>query len=223
MYYIVFILLISLIIILLFYMLISIEIKYKRDEENDIIIFHIKTGFGLIKYKIEVPYIDFLKNVENIGIRYKVISKSFIGSRDSISIKRMDTINDIIKIIKQIKLNYELNKESINYLMKKIRINNIILRISFGFEDAFNTALFYGVLCTLIISILVMLKKKIKMDIKELDLRPVFAKEVLKVEFGCIIEVRLGHIIIGIKKIRNIAKGSVAYGTAYTSINENNP
>lgn len=204
-------------------MLISIEIKYKRDEENDIIIFHIKTGFGLIKYKIEVPYIDFLKNVENIGIRYKVISKSFIGSRDSISIKRMDTINDIIKIIKQIKLNYELNKESINYLMKKIRINNIILRISFGFEDAFNTALFYGVLCTLIISILVMLKKKIKMDIKELDLRPVFAKEVLKVEFGCIIEVRLGHIIIGIKKIRNIAKGSVAYGTAYTSINENNP
>ena len=107
--------------------------------------------------------------------------------------------------------------------MKNIRINNIIIKISFGFEDAFNTALFYGVLCTLIISILVMLKKKIKMDIKELDLRPAFAKEALKVEFGCIIEVRLGHIIIGIKKMRNIAKGSVTYGTAYTSLNENNP
>lgn len=204
-------------------MLISIDIKYKRNEENDIIIFHMITGFGLIKYKIEMPYIDFLKDVESIGIRYKIISKSLIESRDSISMRRIETVNDIIENIKQIKLNHNSNKQSINYLMKKIRINNAIIKISFGFEDAFNTALFYGVLSAIFINILVRLKKKLKMNIKELDFRPVFAKDALKVEFGCIIEVRLGHIIIGIKKMRNISKGSVAYGTAYTGINENNP
>lgn len=222
-YYIVFVIIISLVIILLYYMLIIIDIKYKRSKENDIIIFQMITGFGLIKYNLEIPYIDFLKNVENIGIRYKVISKSLISSRDSIGFRKMDTVYDIIEIINQIKLNYDVNKKSITYLMKKARVNDVIIKISFGFEDAFNTALFYGILSTLIINILVMLKKKLKMNIEEIDLRPVFAKDVLKVEFGCIIEVRLGHIITGIRKMRNIAKGSVAYGTAYTSINENNP
>lgn len=72
-------------------------------------------------------------------------------------------------------------------------------------------------------NILALLNKKVKADIEKIEFTPIFNKDILEVELSCIIVLRLGYIITGIKMMKNIAKGSVVYGTTYSSINENNP
>ena len=82
-----------------------------------------------------------------------------------------------------------------------MKIDDIIIKISFGFEDAFNTSIFFGFLSALIINSLSILKTKLKIDQTKLRLTPIFGENTLSAELSCIIEVRLGHIITGIKMI----------------------
>lgn len=221
--YIICIFILLLIIIILYYMVVSIHIKYKKCEESDLIIFLIITGFGLIKYKLEIPYLDFFANVETLGTKCKMIFKSLTGGREFIGIKKIETVFDFIEMLKKMKINHKINSKLVNYLIQKIKINNILIKVSFGLEDAFKTAIIYGILCAILTNILALLNKKVKADIEKIEFTPIFNKDILEVELSCIIVLRLGYIITGIKMMKNIAKGSVVYGTTYSSINENNP
>ncbi len=116
---------------------------------------------------------------------------------------------------------YFVNKKGILYLMKKTKTYDVILDLKFGLDDASSTAISYGLFSTFLTNLIAAAKRMTMIDIKEINIIPIFNETVLEFDFACIIEAKIGNIIIALKSVKK-KKRSVAFGTAHPSVNENN-
>lgn len=201
-------------------MVISIKIIYKKNIDYYILDVNVSIGFGTIRFSIPKHYIKSLLKLENFSLRLNDFF--YILKKCEYSYIK-DFILYLSKLINKTKLNYSLNKYSIKYLVKNIKVCGVILKIKFGFNDAFNTAIAFGLLSTFLINLLTIINSIAVLNIDHIELIPVFGTNVLEFDFVCIIEAKLGNIITALKLIKKNKKGSVAFGTTYPSVNENNP
>jgi len=191
------------------------NITYKKLNDNDVIIAHLSTFYGIIRYKIEMPLSDFISKINNNIEKFK-----------HRSIKRSETkpknFFDFFDIIENFTSTYKLYKKSTDYLIKKIYIKDFSINIEYGFNDAYIAAICYGFFYILITNFLIYIQSFMNLHVKDIMIKPEFNKEVLNMEFNCIIGIKIGHIISALKMFIKSSKGSEVDGTAYRRSYENN-
>lgn len=193
-------------IIVILIMPIKILIKTFKKNNDDLILIKIISGFGLIRLKYEIPYINLILNNEKVNILYKNKSNKKNNTDNNTKDKKFG-----IKELKEIHSDYKVSKEGINrafgYLLRKIKIRKFYIKIVYGFSDVMTTSLMYGLLWSVIGSLTTVTNKLLNITIKDIVIIPDFEKSSKKYEFSCIITLKLGHIIItGIKAIPSMIK-----------------
>lgn len=209
-------------ILFLYHLHIKLKIDYKKTNNSDIIILIISMAFGIIKYRIELPFLDFVKRMDNFAIRYRIRFKSGKEIRNQLKFRRAESMSEFFSKFDDLIDCYYINKNTISYFSKKTHINNFSLNASLGFDDAYITGISCGVLYVVVINFLAFLKRDINLQIQYIKFEPVFNKEVFDLKLNCIIDIKLGHIIIGIKKLIKTSRGSEISGATYPGSYENN-
>lgn len=198
------------------------DITYKRFENNDIVIIIIYALYGIIKYKIELPFLDFIKKMDRFTMRFRIRFQTGKEVKDKIEFKRAESIDEFIDDINNLAEKYKLYKKSIDYMIKRIYIKDFVMDLSFGFDDAYITGVSYGIFYTFLASLAAYIKGHLNLDIKSVNLKPVFNKYVFDLVLNCIIDIKIGHIITGLAKFIKTSRGSEIDGTTHSGSYENN-
>ncbi|MPN20079.1 hypothetical protein SDC9_167456 [bioreactor metagenome] len=212
----------SIVALALFHSHLKLKISYKRIENNDIITLAASAFFGIIKYKAELPFLDFVKKMDNFAVRFRLRLKSGKEIQDEIRFKRIESLDELLSSLDDMMSYYRLNKKAIKYLAKKAQIRDFCVYSAFGFDDAYITGVMYGILYTVIVNFLAFIKAHIDLYIKAIDLKPVFNKEVFHIMLNCIIDIKIGHIITALRMFIKTSRGSEIDGTTYSRTYENN-
>lgn len=195
------------------YIPVFIKIEIKRKDHDDIISVETTLLKCLIKFNYEISYNDLVtKNKSQLlKINRKLEEKNI--EKDLLNKESVLGFEDIIKIYNNIKKYSNTFNKIIHYIIKKIHINSLNWSIKIGLGDAALTGIAYGVLWTIIGTLLNILLnyKKIK-EIKDMNINiyPNFNESILEIDFFCIIKLKIVHIIIaGFKGIKVFIEGGV--------------
>lgn len=220
-----------LIIILLLFLLslsyVHITFVFHRLSDDDYISVNI-TVFKIIKLKYEIPTLDIVFNNKLMpGIRMK--KKLSSRAKDIQKSKNIFSISNLKKAYKKFKKIFDIYRESIEYLIHKIKITSITWHTSIGTGDAAYTAILTGVLWGIKGNIVNYIIKDKKYGEIDLDVAPNFSKPVFETYLHCIIKIQIANIIIGGIRILVLLfyntifkKGGEGVGrTSYSGSNEN--
>ncbi|MBK5652833.1 MAG: DUF2953 domain-containing protein, partial [Rhizobium sp.] len=99
---------------------------------------------------------------------------------------------------------YIKNKSGLNHILdyfsSKISIKDVNINIEFGLIDAYITSITYGAVCSFLGIIISILDRQLNIQYSKIDIKPLFNDESFRLNFNCIITLKIGHIInTGIK------------------------
>ncbi|WP_372995591.1 DUF2953 domain-containing protein [Lutispora sp.] len=198
------------------------SITYKKLNNNDIIIVQLSTFYGIINYSIEMPVLDFINKMDSYIIKFKLGNKRRRKIKYKFNFKRPKTIGEFFDMLVNFINKYKLHKESADYIIKKTYTKDLSIKIEYGLNDAYITAICYGLFYILITNIIIYMQSHMSLQVKDIILKPFFNKEVFNLEFNCIIGIKIGHIISALKMFIKTSRGSEIDGTAYRRPYENN-
>ncbi|MFA5524254.1 MAG: DUF2953 domain-containing protein [Tissierellales bacterium] len=188
---------------------ISIKIELNKKRVDDKISFKITVLRGLIKFYYEISYIDLVTK------KNKLNNNCAESSSENASIKKKKSKKNghLITVYYKIKKYIDLFIDIINYIIRKITINSLKWSSTVGFGDAALTGIAYGILWTIIGSLLNIIFNNKKINNVSVNLYPDFNNSILEIDFFCIIKFKIAHIIIaGIKGLKVLIKGGVLNG-----------
>lgn len=170
----------------------QLEIRIKFDNEDNYSSFIVRLFRGLvIRHRF-----NFSLNVsENDPV-------SLILRKTGSNLERQAMIGDIVLFLSNYYKANIRHIEQIKYLISKITIEKIYLDMIIGLHNAAQTALVSGAALTLFTALSGYLKSNLRMKDNRIKLTPYFDGEKFYMELNCIINVKLGYIII--TKIRMI-------------------
>mgnify|MGYP003794280413 CR=1 FL=1 len=110
--------------------------------------------------------------------------------------KHKDFFKKIHKYIKLLRKHSHTLKKCLIYILKRLKFNKIYIDSMIGTGDPMSTSLLTGTISTFLFNGLTYLGRFSKINTHRLIVRPEFAKTIFKVKFHCIIQIKLGYIII---------------------------
>lgn len=202
--------LIILLIIILFLPL-HIVITIKIGEMN---LFNIKIKIfnKIVVYKYNIPIENVINNTSNNS------SKNNDNKNEN---NRCNTKKNILKIIEEIVnnlesalkrayCNYEEMAPILKYLQYKFRITNLKWITHVGLDDAAFTAVTTGVLWNIKMKLYSILTSYLSIEDFNIDIKPVYNKKVLDIDFYCIIKLKIVYIIIAGLKVKLLKRKGCA-------------
>lgn len=191
------VLIILILFILLYIMPLKIQIFYKLINKSNELEIYFKTMYGLINYKIDIPYLK-MKLGDKPGIKYKINLEGTKNKEDIVNNKKKLSIEEFKKSINRSKITYEKYKNVIKYFINKVFIKELKLNTEYDFEDAAVTGITAGILHSIESNILLWILKYKKIENYRFNINPLFKQEnIIHINFSCIIQFKLGHIING--------------------------
>lgn len=182
------------IVLILLLVPIYLNIKIQRENENDNVEFKIFLLKGLIKFGVELPFLDIILAGNQPSIEVK--EKEEANEKDVSENKHILSIKEILKSIEQ-GLHVKTTILVITrYLVRKIRIIKFVWRTSIGLEDAAITGVLSGGLWSIKGFILSFILNNKEIEDLRLKVIPHFNKNIFETYFDCIIKLRLVYIII---------------------------
>ncbi|WP_165916148.1 DUF2953 domain-containing protein [Marinisporobacter balticus] len=181
---------------ILFFVPITISIKILKDGTNDKVILKIKTLFGLFNYKIEIPFVDL--DMKKNGIPFLKLNTEVKKNEDELieENKTMVTFEEIKKIVKKAKYFLKYYTSPIKYVLEKMKISDFLWTTEFGIENAAVTGLLSGILWAAKSQLITIMRNNITCSKVTLKVIPKFNKESFKTTIHCIINTKIGYIII---------------------------
>jgi hypothetical protein len=198
------ILLVMLFIAILFYFMpIKIKLKTIRVNDDDFIVFRVKTLYGIVNLKFEVPFLKIVIIDNKLSLKYKAKIASNKTNRLFKWFSKTFTKGDFDNIKKYFHHDPVLFRRIKNYWAHNIIINDFSLILKYGTSDAAFTALLYGTFWGIFGSVLAILKNNLRFNTKDVLITPYFDKETFNIELSCIIKFKFGDIInTGIMTLR---------------------
>ncbi len=215
MFYVIGIFSVIIVLALIFLFFATLRVRVTASKNKEKYTFNVNTSIGIGSLR----YNSSNKPSSNITFVPKGYSKEFDADFYLNNLKSMFSGGS--GSYGKMKQYYSVNKKGILYLMKKTRTYDVFLDLKFGLDDASSTAITYGLFSTFLTNLIAAAKRATSIDIKKISIIPVFNETVLEFDFACIIEAKIGNIIIALKSVKK-KKRSVAFGTAHPSVNENN-
>lgn len=183
------------IMLLLYFMPIAVSMDVSKDNENENITIGLRTLYGLLNLKTEVPFLKIAFENGRFALKYKVE----VAERKSN--KLLDRFTKLLSIEEGEGLydTYKNNKYKImsfsKYIKKKIKIKNFNLKLGMGTGDAAATGVLYGMAWILIGNLMTFIRSHLSINDPRIMVVPIFGMVQLSVDFSCIISMKLGHII----------------------------
>jgi hypothetical protein len=182
-------------------MSVIIDIKILKDHDNDKIILEFKTLFELIKYKIEIPFIDL--TMKKNGLPFlKMSTEVKKGQTEELSEEKKSivTLKEMKAIYRKVKCFFYTHEKGIRYILGRLKISSFLWKTEVGVNDAAFTGMVSGILWIFQEQMIILLRNHAKCNEMNSKVMPHFNKEVFKTTLHCIIKVKIGYIIIaGIK------------------------
>lgn len=186
------------------------NLKTMRDNEDDLMIIQIKTMYGIINMKFEVPMLDIVFVNNKPALKYKAEIESNRTSKLWKKVSKVLSINDINHMREYFKHDTILYHRLTNYWLKKLFIHDLSIVLKYGTSDAAFSALIYGAAWTILGALLTFLKCHLNLTTKDILVTPWFDKEGFNLEFSCIIKFKFGNIIntgiMVLKRRRELSK-----------------
>jgi len=193
------IVLLSLLILLISFcfMTIDIRINLYLNNRNFEWAMYIKTLFGVINYKLDLPYIK-MKQKRWYRLGYKTELESTRDNMDNQDKEKHFSIDEFKNALYRWQKIHQKYKLLIQYFLKKLRIKKIHLHTEYDLDDACVTGILAGIQYAVQSNILFWLTKYKKVQDCSLKINPLFQQENrIIIDFSCIIQFKLGHIING--------------------------
>jgi hypothetical protein len=176
-------------------MTIRIKLKTLRVNEDDIILIRVKTLYGLVNIKFEIPFLDIVFINNKPALKYKAEVESNKTSKLWKQISKIFTVDDFNNMKKFFHHDPVFLQMMKTYWSKKMNIYDFSFILKFGTNDAALTALIYGACWAIIGSLLAILSNNLNFNTKDIIITPYFNKESIDIEFSCIIKFKFGDII----------------------------
>jgi len=176
-------------------------VEYKRSNNYDSLYLTFYLVYEIIKLRYKVP----LEEIQVDGLRLVRIKKGKVVKKDKKEEKKEKkkeglNLADIYQKTKSVKCFYDLNKkyirEIIDYLKKKLAVQEISLKIRTGTGDAFYTGILSGLMWSVTGVIVSFICSNFRVMKKCIDVQPNFSKKEMKIDFYCILKTKLVHIIV---------------------------
>lgn len=111
-------------------------------------------------------------------------------------IKEKTSLEQVWKYIRKLVNFYTNHTEPINFMKSKVRVDNFSIRSRIGTGDAASTALAFGSFYAFFSLISSHLNEYYHLQGRKLDILPHFQGPLFDLDLSCIINFRIGHIII---------------------------
>lgn len=175
---------------------INIAIRYTKTSKYDVFLLSFFLNKLLI-YKYQIPTID----VRNDGVfyRFKKGISNKKGKEDKKGRKyiRYTNITKRMKKARDFYLKHStLVKKIQNFLKCKITLKKLKFNIRFGTGNACQTSILTGILWTLYGIVISFLYQSIKIEKKEITIKPNYVTKGINVYLYCIFSVRIVYIIV---------------------------
>lgn len=181
--------------ILLHFMPIQIKFKVIKKNEDDAIIVRLKTLYGLLNLKFELPMLDIVFIDGKLALKYRAELESNKTNKLFKRISKIFSTQDYNKVKKLFHHDPILINRLKKYWFRHIKLRELSLIFKLGMYDATMTALACGIIWTVLGTFLSILKANLDLTTKTLKISPIFDKEDFELEISCIINFRLGNII----------------------------
>lgn len=209
---------------ILIFMPVTISIKILKDNTNDKIILKSNTLFGLIKYKIEIPFVD-LEMAKNKLPFIKLNTETKKNQDGPVTEnKSRITFEEMKKIKKRVEYFLKHYSNVVGYVLEKLRSRYFLWITELGIGDAAITGMISGFFWILKGELMTIVSNNIKCSKVILNVIPRFNEKIFKTTFHCIITIKMGYIIIAALKFGFIflKKDGEVYGkSSDRSANEN--
>lgn len=186
---------IAVILILLYFMPIVVRLDIKKDNENDKITIGIRTLYGLIKLRSEIPFLKIVFENGRPALKYKVEVANKEKSKLLARFTKILSMREGEGLYKLYKKSGHKFLPVLRYIMSKTRISEFNLKLSLGTGDAALTGILYGVTWIVIGNIMTFTRSLLKVYNPRVAVVPIFSRVQLSLDFNCIINLKLGHII----------------------------
>jgi hypothetical protein len=190
---------IAVVAVIVFASSVRIRIHVIREVENDHMSFQITALFGIVRYKIEVPYINFtgLREFDFKSERSNLTATRLVADdRTKVSLETILERYRKLKILLQHVVGFD---EWLTGTLKHIRCTELQWTTRIGFGDAADTAVSVGVLWGLKTNLLGFLFKYVTLDSgnkPRLAVEPQFNRTHFSTMMMCIVRMRLGYAML---------------------------
>ncbi|HYE83827.1 MAG TPA: DUF2953 domain-containing protein [Clostridia bacterium] len=190
------------ILLMLYLMPIAISVAVKKDNENDIINIGVNTLYGLLKLKTEVPLLEITLKNGRLALKYRAEVPNRKRSKLLAGFTKFFSVSEGEGLYKIYKKNRNKIISPLKYILRKIKVYDLNLRLGLGTGDAAVTAILNGMAWIAIGSLIAFTSSYMSIKKPRIAVVPIFSEVKLSTDFSCIISMRLGHIInAGIRAI----------------------
>lgn len=175
---------------------INIVIEYNRKGVNDHLVVSLFILYGLIKYKYEIPKIDAVKK----GLLYRKVKEKGKKEKDKSKKKEKMGYSYVLKKIQEyrnLKNRYHILISRIfAYLRCRLTIKKLNLEVAIGTDNAHHTAILIGLCWSVVGFVISFIHNNLNLVEKNIKFKPDYMGKKLKVDLFCILNIKIGHIII---------------------------
>ena len=172
---------------------VNLAFEYKRRDVNDYFAVSIFIFNGLIKYKIEIPKVDTKKK----GLFFRKVKRKKKAKSEKKEKLSYGYILESIRQYRDFMDKYRVFFSRIfNYLRCKVNIKKLDFDITIGTDNAHHTAILTGLCWSAAGIIISFIHNNLNLSEKNISIKPDYMGKKLKVDLFCILNVRIGHIII---------------------------
>ncbi|MBS4539960.1 DUF2953 domain-containing protein [Clostridium sp. D2Q-11] len=186
-----------------------IQFKMSRKHDDDNLHIYVKLTERIKIIQLEIPYIDMLISNEDINFNItrdiETKKRSLNKKRKKISLRK---IIDLFKKLYHHQIIFNSMKSFKNYLLKKIKIQELYWETKIGYNDAAVCAISSGILWSIKSMIFSYVYSKYKLIKFKYDVNTIYNENVFEIDFNCIIQIKIIYIIKAILfSILSIVKG----------------
>ncbi len=183
------------VLVLLYVMPVAVSVEVKRAKESGSIVIGVKTCYGLLKFKSELPFVEIVFKNGKPALKYKLEVADIKRSRLFARFTKLISVEESGRLYTILKEKKHSIISALRYISGKIIVRGFNLKLALGTGDAAETGILYGAAWIAIGNIMALGASHINIKEPRIAVIPVFNRVQLNIHFSCIITMRLGHII----------------------------
>ncbi|MGV8145026.1 MAG: DUF2953 domain-containing protein [Alkaliphilus sp.] len=184
---------------------IKLHINITRKDNKDEIKLKVTAFYGLFRYTITIPFLNLIrqsallkeKKLKFFHVLAKMGADLRIAGNTVRDVKRTEsiTVSEAKYMYEEALSIYRRHKKNIQYLEKKVTVEEFTWETAIGLDDAAITAISSGALWAIKSNIVSILLSRYKFRDLHVDVKPCYDNECIFTDINCIIMFKTGHII----------------------------
>jgi hypothetical protein len=191
--------------VVIWFTTVRIEFLIKREHEDDRGEVKISLLGGLIRFRVEIPRINWEGTDEGMGMEGKIegdtAPASTMKKAGGLKVTRR-SVRKASRVIRELYDHIENFQLILRWFLSKVTCEKLVWVTRFGTGDAAEAGVLTGIMWGIKTSLVGWLGRYIRWDHPpHLHIDPEFNRKVLETHFHGIIRFRAGHAILGMKRI----------------------